>query len=143
MLNEDLKIISKVISEKLKKALPGFISSQQTAYVKNKHVGGSGTLISDIIEIAKIKKIEGFLVTMDFEKAFDTLDHNFLISDLEKYGFHKNFISWVKTLLKKQESCIFNGGAVTKYFLLGREDCQGDPISTFLFILSLEILHFI
>ena len=50
-------------------------------------------LISAIIEIAKIKK--GFLVTMDIEKAFDSLDHNFLISALEKYGFGKNFISWV------------------------------------------------
>ena len=51
-------------------------------------------LISDIIEIAKIKKV-GFLVTMDIEKAFDSLDHNFLISALEKCGFGKNFISWV------------------------------------------------
>ena len=51
-------------------------------------------LISDIIEIAKIKKV-GFLVTMDIEKAFDSLDHNFLISALEKCGFGKSFISWV------------------------------------------------
>ena len=62
-------------------------------------------LISDIIEIAKIKKKKVFLVTMDIEKAFDSLDHNFLISALEKYGFGKNFISWVKILLKNQESC--------------------------------------
>ena len=30
---------------------------------------------------------------MDIEKAFDSLDHNFLISALEKYDFGKNFIS--------------------------------------------------
>ena len=64
------------------------ISSQQTAYVKNRHIGKSGRLISDIIEIAKIKK--GFLVTMDIEKAFDSLDHKFLIYALEKFGFGKN-----------------------------------------------------
>ena len=55
-LNVDLKIISKALSEKLKKVLPDLISSQQTAYVKNRHIGESGRLISDIIEIAKIKK---------------------------------------------------------------------------------------
>ena len=70
-MNVDLKIISKALSEKLKKVLPDLISSQQTAYVKNRHIGEYGRLISDIIEIAKIKKIEGFLVTMDIEKAFD------------------------------------------------------------------------
>ena len=60
------------------------ISSQQTAYVKNRHIIESGRLISHIAEIAKIKKTEGFLVTMDSEKAFDSLDHNFLICGLEK-----------------------------------------------------------
>ena len=56
---------------------------------------------------------------MDIEKAFDSLDHNFLISALEKYGYRKNFISWVKILLRNQKSCVFNGGTTTKYFLLG------------------------
>ena len=55
LLNVDLKIISKALSEKLKKVLPDLISSQQTAYVKNRHIGERGRLISDVIEIAKIK----------------------------------------------------------------------------------------
>ena len=77
---------------------------------------------------------------MDIEKAFDLLDHNFLISTLEKYGFSQNFILWVKILLKDQESCVISGGKTTKYFLLGRGARQGSPISGFLFILALEIL---
>ena len=60
LLNVDLKIISKGLSEKLKKVLPDLISSQQTAYVKNRHIGESGRLISDIIEIAKINKNRRF-----------------------------------------------------------------------------------
>ena len=46
-----------------------------------------GRLISDVIEITKIKKLDGFLVAIDIEKAFDSLDHNFLIFTLERYGF--------------------------------------------------------
>ena len=53
------------------------ISSQQTAFLKNRHIDESGRLISDVIEMAKVKKIEVFLVKMDIEKAFDSLDHNF------------------------------------------------------------------
>ena len=69
---------------------------------------------------------------MDTEKAFDSLDHNFLISTLEKYGFRENFISWVKILLRNQESCVLNDGKTTKHFLLERGARQGDPISVFL-----------
>ena len=70
---------------------------------------------------------------MDIEKAFDSLDHKFLIYALEKYSFGKNFITWVKTLLRNQESCALNGGTTTKNFLIGRGARQGDPISAYLF----------
>ena len=46
-----------------------------------------------------MKKIENFLVTKDIEKAIDSLDYNFLISTLKKYGFSKSFISSVKIVL--------------------------------------------
>ena len=77
---------------------------------------------------------------MDIEKSFNSLDHTFLTSALEKYGFGKSFISWVKILLKNQESCVLNGSTTTRYFQLGRVARQGDPISAYLFILALEIL---
>ena len=57
---------------------------------------------------------------MDIKKAFDSLDPNFLIFALEKYGFGQNFILSVKVLLKDQESCVINGRKTTKYFLFGR-----------------------
>ena len=92
LLNVDTKILSKAISNKLKTVLPTLISSQQTAYVKNRFIGESGRLISDIIEISGCFNITGFLVTMDIEKAFDSLDHSFLISVLKKFGFGKTLL---------------------------------------------------
>ena len=79
---------------------------------------------------------------MDIEKRFDCLDDNFLISALRKYGF-KNFISWVKILLRNQESHFLNGDTTTKYFLLGRGARQGDPISAYFIISAWEILLFL
>ena len=81
--------------------------------------------------------MDAFLVAIDIEKAFISLDHNFLIFTLEKYDFRKSFILWVKVLLRDQESCVINGGTNTKYFSLGIGTRQGDQISAFLFILAL------
>ena len=77
---------------------------------------------------------------MDIEKVFDSLDHSFLISTLKLYGFGSYFIDWIKILLRKQESCVVNRGVSTKYFELKRGARQGDHISAFLFILSIEVL---
>ena len=92
LLNVDTKILSKSLAEKLKNVLPELISSNQTAYVKNRCISESGRLISDVIEMCDILDISGYLVTMDIEKAFDSLDHDFLLSALKKFGFGENFI---------------------------------------------------
>ena len=76
----DYKIISKVLLSRLKKVLPNLISPQQTAYVENRFIGESGRLFLDIIHITDIFNKEGFLVTMDIEKGFDSLGDIFVFS---------------------------------------------------------------
>ena len=53
---------------------------------------------------------------MDIEKAFDSIDHDFLSSALRKFGFGKNFITWIEIVLKDQLVCVVNGGTTTQYF---------------------------
>ena len=131
LLNVDTKLISKTFASRLKDVLPSLISHQQTAYVKNRNINGSGRLISDILENCNNQKLNGYMATMDIKKAFDSLDHNFLLTVLEKIGFGNNFISWIKVLLSNQESCVINGGSTTNYFKLER---------AYLFIIALEVL---
>ena len=77
-------------------------------------------MISDILEIANTLALEGFLVTIDIKKAFNSANHYLLLQVLQKFGFQINFVSWIKTILKNQESCNINGGKTTKYFKLER-----------------------
>ena len=72
-----------------KEFYPTLISSQQTAYVKNRFIGEKGRLISDIIEINGWFNVTGFFVTMNIENVFDSLDHIFLDFVLKKFGFGK------------------------------------------------------
>ena len=72
--------------------------------------------------------------------AFDSVNHVFLIAILEKFGFGKTFIEWIKILLKNQESSVINGGKTSQYFTLERGTRQGDPISAYFFIIVLEVI---
>ena len=71
----------------MKKVLPFLIDPGQTTYVDGRFLGKSGRLIDDITETCDLEKLEGYLVAINFKKTFDSLNHNFLITALEHYGF--------------------------------------------------------
>ena len=84
--------------------------------------------------------VEGYLVTVDIQKAFHSINQCFLQSVLKKYGFGENLIHIIKNLLKNQESCVINAGKTSKYFFLQRGARQGNPVSAYLLILVLEVV---
>ena len=88
------------------------------AYVKGRFINEGGRLISDVLEICDKLQIKGFLMTVDIENSFDSINHCFLIKVLEKFGFEKDFIKWIKILIQNQESRIVNGRTTTNYFKL-------------------------
>ena len=91
-----------------------------------------------MLEKADKLQIEDVLLT-GYIQAFDSANHLFLISALEKYGFKNNFIRWIKSLLKYHEWCIIDRGQTTNYFELERVTKQGDSQSAYLFIIVLKI----
>ena len=74
---------------------------------------------------------------MDIKKAFKSLDYDFVITVLNKFGFRSNFISWIWLLLNSQKSYAINGGDTTPYFDLEKGVRQSDPVPACFFILSL------
>ena len=60
LLNKDLKLISKALATQLKGILPDLISSNQTAYVKNRCISETGRLIYDVLETASVLNKKGF-----------------------------------------------------------------------------------
>ena len=85
--------------------------------MKNRFIGEEGIVISYILrEILNLKGF--FIVTVDTEKVFDSLNHSFLLVCLKKYAYRNDFIKWIEMLLECQESCTVNGGNTTKYFEL-------------------------
>ena len=107
--------------------------------MNERFIGKSSRLIDDVLKVCDMQKLSGYLLTVNFQKAFDSLNHNLLIAVLKKYGFGDDFIEWILILFNSQKSCVTNGGHSTKYFPLERGARQGDPISVYLFALALEI----
>ena len=54
----------------------------------------------DIFEVRDLSKLKGLLLTVHIEKGFDSVNLNFLLKVLEKYGFSQDFLQWIVVLLQ-------------------------------------------
>ena len=97
LINVDTKIASKALAKRLENTLPDLIHYNQNAYVKGRSIFDAIRTIDDVSEYTKCSDQSGILVTIDFEKAFDSLDHRFLLKVLRTFNFGPSFIQWIRT----------------------------------------------
>jgi exonuclease III len=140
LLNNDYKYLAKAISLRCRDILPYIIGEDQNGFVKGRLIGCNIIRLLDIIETCKEEDIEGLLVNIDIEKAFDSVSWRFLYEALKYFNFPETFINWVKCLYNEGEICTINNGHASEFIKLGRGMRQGCPLSPILFVICIELL---
>ena len=95
-----MKLISKVLTRRLKSVISTVVNENQVAYVSNRFISKSGRLISDVLAFTNSLDIEVLLMTVDIEKSFDSNNQSFLMCILKKVGFGNDFRKWIQILIK-------------------------------------------
>ena len=99
LLNCYYKIISGVITNRMKPVLQKLIDSHQKAYLPGRYIGECTRTVHDIMHYALENEIPSLAMLVDFKKAFDSVFHSFIKNTMRKFKFNETFISWINTLL--------------------------------------------
>ncbi|KAL1938552.1 hypothetical protein VTO73DRAFT_11575 [Trametes versicolor] len=140
LLNSDYKLMTKALASKLAMAAPAIIHEDQAGFIPGRRIFDHIKLSQLVIEYAEAEELNGAIVALDQEKAYDKIDHTYLWAVLRKMNFPDNFIRTLQHLYAGAESCVMVNGVCSKLFRVIRGVRQGDPISCLIFNLAIEPL---
>jgi hypothetical protein len=141
LLNQDYKLLTKAIANRIQTTLGKVISDDQSGFVKGRYIGCNIQRTQNLIEVCEDIQEKAILLNIDFAKAFDTINWNFIYNAMEKMGYPEKLIKWVKALYEGIETCIINNGYSSEFFRPEKGVRQGCPLSPYLFIIATEIMN--
>lgn len=139
LLNMDLKISTKVLANRLVGVISSLVNIDQTGFMPGKSTDTNLRLFTHL-QLLGPDAGTRIVVSIDIEKAFDSVDWGYMLRVLEVMGFGRIFRQWIALLYSNPRVAIRLGQNTSPFFSVCRGTRQGCPLSPFLFALMMEPL---
>ena len=138
--NTDHKLITKLLSIRLTRAVETCIGNEQTAYIPGRLINDNIRAMLSTIDISNLEsEIDGLIISLDAKKAFDSVSHRYIEQTLKAFGLN-SFVPIFRLLYKELRSDVIINGEVRCGYKIMRGVKQGDALSCILFIMCIEPL---
>jgi len=142
LLNTSVKIITKLLANRLQRTLPSLLHKNQYGFIKKEQfkIALPGPLNICICVTAGASRKEIIILKLDFEKEFDKVEHDFMLQIMDQKR-PPRWLQWMKAIFKSGTSAVLLNGIPGKVFHCRRGVRQGDPLSSLLFVLAADFLQ--
>ncbi|CAM2112901.1 unnamed protein product [Caretta caretta] len=96
------------------------IHPDQTYTVPGRSIFDNLFLVRDLLELGRRDGLSFALLSLDQEKAFDRVDHGYLLSTLQAFGFGPQFVSFLWVLYASAECLVRLNWTLTEPVSFGR-----------------------
>lgn len=140
LLNSDTKILSKALAKRIQSCIGEVISHDQTGFIKGRRISSNLLTIQSIIDHTDHTNAQGFLLALDYSKAFDMVNWRLIKLALHLFGFGEYISSVVATMFNNIKTHACNAGYTSDPFYPTRGIRQGCCASPVLFVLAVELM---
>ncbi|CAM5111522.1 unnamed protein product [Natator depressus] len=138
LLSTDYKIVAKAISLWLGSVLADVIHPDQTYTIPDRSIFDNLFLVRDLLELGRRDGLSFTLLSLDQEKAFNRVDHGYLLSTLQVFDFGPQFVGFLRVLYASTECLVKLNWTLTEPVSFGRGVWQGCPLLGQLYALAIE-----